>query len=100
MLGHPVQVALIITADGAVHGRLADSPLTELKNVSIEPRHLYCELAAGRDIIDAPHGDFTLAVDLALNDGQFMGAVTSQLPAGQEGEQLFHWIQLVRQTER
>jgi CubicO group peptidase (beta-lactamase class C family) len=100
VLGRPVRISLMITPSGAVRGRLADGPLTELKNVSIESSHVYGELAASRDILDAPHGDFTLAIDLALNDGQLMGAATSQLPAGQEGDQLPHWIQLARQAER
>jgi hypothetical protein len=96
VLGHPVRIALIITAGGAVRGRLADGPLTELRNVSIEASHVYGELAANRDIADAPPGDFTLEIDLALKDGQLMGAATSQLPPGQEGNQLPHWIQLSR----
>jgi CubicO group peptidase (beta-lactamase class C family) len=100
VLGHPVRIALIITAGGAVRGRLADGPLTELRNVSIEPSHVYGELAASRDIADAPPGDFTLDIDLALKDGQLMGAATSQLPAGQEGDQLPHWIQLSREAQR
>ena len=90
VLGHPVRIALIITASGAVRGRLAEGPLTELRNASIEPSHFYGELAANRDIADAPPGDFTLAIDLALKNGQLMGAATSQLPAGQEGDQLPH----------
>ena len=100
VLGDPVRVSLIITASGVVRGRLADGPLTELRNVSIKPSHVYGELAANRDIADAPPGDFTLDIDLALKDGQLMGAATSRLPAGQEGDQLPHWIQLSREGQR
>jgi len=100
VLGDPVRVSLIITAGGAVRGRLADGTLTELRNVSIKPTHVYGELAANRDIADAPSGDFTLDIDLALKDGQLMGAATSRLPAGQEGDQLPHWIQLSREGQR
>jgi CubicO group peptidase (beta-lactamase class C family) len=85
VLGDPIRVSLIITVGGAVRGRLADRTLTELRNVSIKPNHVYGELAANRDIADAPPGDFTLDIDLALKDGQLMGAATSRLPAGQEG---------------
>src|SRR5215472_8146045 len=100
VLGHPVRIALIITAGGAVSGRLTDEPLTELRNVSIGLSHVYGELAASRGIADAPPGDFTLDIDLALEDGQLMGAATSQLPVEQEGDQLPHWIQLSRETPR
>jgi CubicO group peptidase (beta-lactamase class C family) len=100
VLGHPVRIVLIITASGSVRGRLADGPPAELRNVSIGTSSVYGELASNRDIADAPPGDFTLAIDLALNDGQLMGAATSQLPAGQEGDQLPHWIQLSREAQR
>ncbi|HYY72289.1 MAG TPA: hypothetical protein VE778_01725 [Candidatus Bathyarchaeia archaeon] len=94
--GQPVRISLIITANGAVRGRLADESLTDLKNVSFGPNHIYGELSANRDITDAPRGDFSLNIDLALKNGKLMGAATSQLPAGQEGDQLPHWIQLSR----
>lgn len=100
VLGDPVRIALTITAGRAVRAQLADGPLTDLRNVSIEPSHVYGELAANRDIADAPPGHFTLDIDLALKDGQLMGAATSQLPAGQEGDQLPHWIQLSREAPR
>ena len=95
VLGQPVPIHLIIS-DAAVLGRLGDGPLIELRNVSLRPSHVYGELAANRSIADAPRGNFILQIDLALKDGLLMGAATSQLPAGQEGDQLPHWIQLSR----
>jgi CubicO group peptidase (beta-lactamase class C family) len=100
VLGHRVPVALIITASGGVRGQLADGPLIELRNVTLRPSHVYGELAANRDIADAPPGNFSLNIDLALKDGKLMGAATSELPAGQEGDQLPHWIQLSRKAQQ
>jgi CubicO group peptidase (beta-lactamase class C family) len=99
VLGHSVRIGLTITAGGAVRGRLGDEPMTELRNVSIKPSHVYGELEANRDIADAPPGNFILDIDLAFKDGQLMGAATSQLPAGQEGDQLPHWIHLSRKAQ-
>lgn len=100
VLGHPVRIALTISAGGVVRARLADGALTELRNVSIGQSNVYGELAASHGIADAPPGGFTLDIDLVLKDGQLIGAATSHLPAGQEGDQLPHWIQLSREARR
>ena len=84
MLGQPVRISLIITVDGAVRGGLADESLTDLKNVSFGPSHIYGELAANHDIADASLGDFSLDIDLALKDGQLMGAASRSYRPGEK----------------
>lgn len=99
VLGEPVRISLSVTSAGVVQGRLADESPVELANLSFRPNHFYGELAAKGGVADAPRGDFILDIDLALKDGQLMGAATSHLPAGQEGDQLPHWIQLSRNNK-
>ena len=100
VLGDWIPISLIITPSGTARGRLGNGTLAELTNVSIKPSHFYGELAANRDIADAPRGAFVLDIDLALKKDELMGAATSHLPAGQEGDQLPHWIQFSREKHR
>lgn len=51
VLGHAMRLSLNITAGGVVRGKLADGPMTELRNLFIAPSRFNGELAPNRDIV-------------------------------------------------
>jgi hypothetical protein len=91
-----VSASLEIRPDGSASGQIGPHPLQPMASVSIKPRHFYGQLPGDPSIPDTPDGPSQMELDLALQGDDLIGAATSRPPAGEDGNQLPHWVKLSR----
>ena len=92
----PVPASLKISSDGSARGQIGSQPSAPIEGVSIKPRHFYGQLRGDPSIPGAPADAYTLELDMALHGNDLIGAATTRPPAGDDGNQLPHWIRLSR----
>jgi CubicO group peptidase (beta-lactamase class C family) len=91
----PLNVTLDIRADGTAVGQIGLQSST-VRDVSIRPAHFYGQMSGVPDLIDAPGNQYIIELDLALYDGELIGAATAGPLPGRDGNQFPHWAKLTR----
>jgi CubicO group peptidase (beta-lactamase class C family) len=91
-----IPVTMDISREGTARVQLANLPVTTLTNISLEPDHLYGELSGRPGLPDSFDHPFTITLDLALHSGELTGAATFGPLAGEDGDQLPHFVTLAR----
>jgi hypothetical protein len=91
-----IPITLEISSEGLVRGQVGKQPIADLADASLEPTGLYGRLAGDPTMADAPLHKYVLELDLFLRGDDLLGAATSRPLPGEDGDELPHWVKLMR----
>jgi CubicO group peptidase (beta-lactamase class C family) len=91
-----IKIALHIDPGGGAQVRINDGEVLIATSTSVRPSHVYGEVPGRRGLPDAPSAGYVIQLDLALRGDELVGAATFAPPAGGAGDQLPHFVHLIR----